>query len=300
MLNRNLFVRLCYQRQFQRYYGVRNAGDSPLDYLPKDIKRPFFNWKWIFGFVSLGSYLAYSEKILDAYAEFTALQEHNDLLPIQLQYKLTQLPIYQQIMHSKSELWIKLETWEDLNHNVLDKQVFGSNLNTGNKQLNGSDKKSSNVASNTLAKPGGFLIKPVIFYNTKTNEGIVIIHAGYRLSGYPFVIHGGIIASILNETFKRNAALNSFTSSNYKGDFKVENISINYKSPTLANQFLILKTKVINNEFEAKDLNSDQWIRLESSILLESGKLLVVSDALLHDTGFYSNSKKGIFNFGGK
>ena len=112
-----------------------------------------------------------------------------------------------------------------------------------------------------MNKPGGILIKPVIFHNIETDEGVHIVHAGYRLCGYPFIIHGGIIATLLNETFKRNASLSKYTTSNLKDDFKVENLTINYRRPTLANQFLIVKTK----KKESPE-NDNRTIVLESVI----------------------------------
>ncbi|CAH6721094.1 uncharacterized mitochondrial membrane protein Fmp10p [[Candida] jaroonii] len=259
-------------KRFVRSYAVRSEYDSPFDYLPKNRKKPFISWKATLFFIGLGSYISYSEVILDRYAEFTEMEEKNDFLPIKLKYKLTQLPIYQKLMKNG---WTRFETWEDFNHNILDHQNF-----TKKDDIDG---VTGTILSHTLSKPGGFLIKPVIF--AKDDETVTLVHAGYRLCGYPFIVHGGIIATMLNETFKRNAALSSFTKSGYKGDFKVENISINYKYPSFANQFLIIKTKKIPMEGE-----NDKLIKLETIIENEGGKILVKSQAVLHDTGYVSKS----------
>lgn len=267
-----------------RRFAVRQEYDSPFDYLPKSKKKPFINWKTTAIFVAIGSYLSYSEFFLDKYADFTEINEDNDLLSIQLQYRLTQLPIYQRIVHSRdADNWTKLETWEDLDHNILDKQDFNHDKWASSKGENATDH-----LSHTLAKPGGFLIKPLIFHNSRTGEGVTILHAGYRLCGYPFIIHGGILATILNETFKRNAALSKDTTSTFKGDFKVENLSITYKYPSFANQFLIIKTKQVPLE----KADGDKLFKFESTIESESGKLLVKSEAVLHDTGLFSNSQR--------
>lgn len=97
----------------------------------------------------------------------------------------------------------------------------------------------------------------------------------------------GIIATLLNETFKRNASLSKYTTSNLKDDFKVENLTINYRRPTLANQFLIVKTK----KKESPE-NDNRTIVLESVIEDSKGKVLVKSEALLHDTGRATNRIK--------
>lgn len=271
----------------KRSYSVRGEYDSPFDYLPKTRKKPFINWKLMGLFIGLGGYLSYSELLLDKYQEFTEIDDQNGLLPIQLSYKLKQLPIYQSLVYPKDgQTWTRLETWEDLNHNILDKQDFSSKKKTDSSESTKSDDENESFVSHTLAKPGGFLIKPVIFHNPKTNEGVTIVHAGYRLCGYPFIIHGGILATILNETFKRNAALCNSTNSSYKGDFMVENLTINYKFPSFANQFLIVKTKKLPLENE-----DDKTVKLESVIESESGKTLVKATAILHDTGLITNSK---------
>lgn len=281
-----------------RFYSVRRESDSPFDYLPKHKKKSFINWKATAIFIALGSYLSYSEVLLDKYEEFTETQDHDGLLPIQLSYRLKQLPLYNALIYPKDgQTWTKLESWEDLDHNILDKQDFSSkhakatNKSRGDGNLTEEPSQSpKSMISNILAKPGGFLIKPVIFHNPQTNEGITIVHAGYKLCGFPFIVHGGILATILNETFKRNAAFCSGTSSSYKGDFKVEHLTISYKYPSFANQFLIIKTKKVPLENE-----NEKWVRLESTIESEKGKVLVKSSAILHDTGLITNSRSRSF-----
>lgn len=268
-----------------RKYAVRQEYDSPFDYLPKNTVRPFINWRATTIFIAIGSYLSYSEFFLDKYSEFTEVEEDNELLSIQLKYKLTQLPIYQKISHSKdADNWTKLETWDDLDHNILDKQDFSMH-----RRSNQHDLEAGENLSHTLAKPGGFLIKPVIFHNKNTGEGITIIHAGYKLCGYPLIIHGGIIATLLNESFKRNAAMSKDTSSNFKGDFKVENLSISYKFPSFANQFFIIKTKQVPLE-DGDGSSINKSFKFQSVIESENGKVLVKSEAVLHDTGLVSGS----------
>ncbi|KAI3404761.2 hypothetical protein KGF56_002464 [Candida oxycetoniae] len=212
--------------------------------------------------------------------------ENNKLLPLQLEYKLKNLPIYQKLAHPKNNhQWYKLLSWENLDRNILDNRN-GDN-DTRLKVTNQDEYHKPELTNHTLQKPGGILIKPVTFHNIETDEGVTIVHVGYRLCGYPFIVHGGIIATLLNETFKRNASLNQKTSSNLKDDFKVENLTINYKSPTFANQFLIVKTKT-----KESDRNDKKNILLESVIEDAKGKVLVKSTALLRNTGRATNRNK--------
>ncbi|RLV93510.1 putative mitochondrial membrane protein FMP10 [Spathaspora sp. JA1] len=262
-----------------RSYATRSENDSPFKHLPKQQK--WINWKTTSVFFVLGSYLAYNETLFNYYEEFTALNEDDprfEILPMQLEYKLKNLPIYQQLVHPKNaHQWYKLSSWENLDRNILDNQQSPIK--------DQSEYHTPTLTNNTLAKPGGILIKPVIFHNIETDDGVTIVHGGYRLCGYPFIIHGGIIATLLNETFKRNASLSQSTTSNLKDDFKVENLTINYRAPTFANQFLIIKTR-------KKESIDDKTILLESVIETKTGKVLVKSSALLHDTGRATNRIK--------
>lgn len=264
-----------------RNYSTRSANDSPLKHLK--LKHPkWINWKTTTAFFLLGSYMAYNETLFNYYESFTSLDENDPnahIIPLQLEYNLKNHPIYQELTHPKNaQYWYKLLSWENLDRNVLDNQ---------SKIKSQDEYHEPTLTNRTLAKPGGILIKPVIFHNIETDEGVTMVHVGYRLCGYPFIVHGGIIATLLNETFKRNASLSQSTTSNLKDDFKVENLTINYKRPTFANQFLIVKTRK-----KESPLNDDKTIVLESVIENLKGKVLVKSQALLHDTGRATNRIK--------
>lgn len=219
-----------------------------------------------------GGYLAYSELVFDKYSEYVAANTTDTFLPVQLDFKLRSLPLYQTLMHSAtSKDWVKLSSWENLDRNVLDSKAF---LVKAQEEY-----RDHSLTNNTLAQPGGILLKPVIFHNILTDETITIVHMGYKLCGYPFIVHGGIIATLLNETFKRNASLSAATSSSLKDDYKVESLSINYKRPLFANQFFVVKSKIENVDTESRSAT------LKSSIESENGQVLVESVAMLRNTG---------------
>lgn len=256
-----------------RNYGTRSHFDSPFDHLPKRGPKPWISWRSTTFFFITGAALAYNETLFEFYAKVTDTSEDDDLLPMRLTYELKNLPIYERLAHPKpNEKWVQLKSWENLDRNILENQEYKT------KKEEEYGRKS--LTTTTLAQKGGFAIEPVIFHNTDTNEGVTILHVGYRLCGYPFLVHGGILATILNETFKRNASLSSSTTSTVKGDFKVENLSISYKYPSFANQFLIIKTKPVLGEGDG-----NKQISLESVIESQKGNTLVKSQAVLIDTG---------------
>lgn len=267
-----------------RAYATRFGEDSPFDHMPV-YRKKWINWKTTGFFFILGGFLAYNEAIFNVYEKVTHSdtdEKSTELLARQLEHKLKNLPIYQELNHPRqSTKWYRLESWENLDRNVLDNQDT-----TSHPVKNQPDYHKPSI-THTLATPGGILIKPVIFFNIDTNESVSIVHLGYRMTGYPFLVHGGIIATLLNETFKRNASLTSATTSNLRDDFKVENLSISYKSPTFANQFLIVRTKQKENTISDK-----KTIELVSTLESEKGKLLVKGSALLNDTGRATNSIK--------
>lgn len=237
-------------------------------------KPSFFNWKTLTIFFAAGSALAYSEAIFEQYAKYTEVKE-DPVEAVQLDFRLRTHPLYEKLVHPVTgKDWIKLRSWENLDRNVLDGNLQNVLVRTQQEY------QKPQLTNHTLAAAGGIAVKPVIFHNTKTDETVTFVHLGYRLCGYPFIIHGGMLATLLNETFKRNASLSSTTLSQLKTDYKVETLSILYRAPSFANQFFIVKTQPLEVEGSASDLYN-----VTSVIESEKGKVLVRSEALLRNTG---------------
>ena len=51
----------------------------------------------------------------------------------------------------------------------------------------------------TLTGPGMITVKPVTFYNDKTKEFVVVIHVGQDVCGHRGLVHGGFLATLLDE-----------------------------------------------------------------------------------------------------
>lgn len=256
---------MSFRLLFRRQYAVRAAEDTHIFDQIRAYRKPWVNWKTCAVFFGLGCYLQYSEAIYEAYEVATAVPL-DPLLPVQLTHKMKQLPVYQKLTHpSNSDNWKKYTSWENLENFESVMEKFNLGLEEGK-------------LTHSLHQAGGIVIKPVTFFNPGANEGVAFIHAGYRLCGYPFLVHGGMIATILNEQFKRNACLSQLTSSSLKDDFMVKRLVINYKAPTVANQFLVVKTST-KQSIDGKN------IVLKSVMENEKGKRLVTSEAVLEDTG---------------
>ncbi|KAF8001031.1 hypothetical protein HF325_004820 [Metschnikowia pulcherrima] len=274
-----------------RGYATRGEFERPkgFDIKFKPYRAPFFSWKSVLLFGVAGAYLAYSEVIFEKYAEYTEV-DHSELLPIQLEFKLKTLPIYQRLTKTAAgEDWVMMKSYENLDRNALENSHDGVLVKTGKSGKSGvkheAEYAAQSLTSHTLAQPGGIAILPVVFHNRKSDESITIVHMGYRLCGYPFIVHGGMLATLLNETFKRNASLRhdaDLASGFLKDDYKVENLSITYRRPAFADQFFIVKThKVEDGELP----DTSRLARYTSVIESEKGDVLVHADAVLQNTG---------------
>lgn len=169
-----------------------------------------------------------------------------------LETQLKSLELYKELASSAD--WVEQRAWTYMDSNAL-----GQSMTTG-----------------TLAVPGAFAIKPVLFFNYKTQQTLAIVHVGARLCGYPFLVHGGILATILDELLKRGSSflfdidpVQSYTPDKIKTD----HIELQYRSPTLANSFLVVRAQCEDG-------------RVKGDIETLKGRLLV------RGVGDFSRSKK--------
>jgi hypothetical protein len=56
-----------------------------------------------------------------------------------------------------------------------------------------------NFTMGPLAGLGKITVKPVTFYNDKTKEFVVVMHVGQDVCGHRGLVHGGFLATILDE-----------------------------------------------------------------------------------------------------
>lgn len=219
-----------------------------------------------------GCAISYNESVLELYSLYTSMK-HSSVSLVRLEYESKQIPIYQKSLRNGLT---RLRSWENLDRNVARDTRMPDTTND-----DGRRSEQPSLTNTTLAKAGGIAVEPTLFHDNKKGSTITIVHVGDQLCGYPFLVHGGMIATILNESFKRNACLNS-DSNPLKDDFMVTFLSITYKAPSLANQFLVVNTRCLGQD-------SNKSIISESSIETVDGKVLVLSKANVVETGRASN-----------
>ncbi|CAI5758073.1 unnamed protein product [Candida verbasci] len=176
--------------------------------------------------------------------------------------ELIKLPAYQEYIK-------EYEQFTDTNKqtSLIQEQLYPSL--TGN-TLVGEDK--INLRSKTLyfVNDKYFEYEDIIeeVYDDE-NYSITFFHLGQLLTGHKGIIHGGLLATLLDELTCRLAFINF---KNGKG--VTANLNINYKKPTFANQFIIIKCQIIKKQ------GRKCWVKGEilnlNKELLTSCEILVI------------------------
>jgi hypothetical protein len=64
-----------------------------------------------------------------------------------------------------------------------------------------------NLTMGSLAGMGKITVKPVTFYNDKTKEFVVVMHVGQNVCGHRGLVHGGFLATVLDECLGKTVRL---------------------------------------------------------------------------------------------
>lgn len=96
--------------------------------------------------------------------------------------------------------------------------------------------RKHNLTGGTLMGPGKVVVPPFSFCDKSGKEYVQISHVGTDLCGHMGIIHGGFLATMLDEGLARCCF--PVLPFNIGMTAKLE---INYKAPALANQYLVLR-----------------------------------------------------------
>lgn len=104
--------------------------------------------------------------------------------------------------------------------------------------------REHNFTAGTLMGKDKMVVPPLAFITTEDLPEIISIsYIGPALCGHPGVLHGGFLATMLDEGMVR-AALPVLP----KPVGVTANLNVNYLVPAMANQYFVLKAKVIKVE----------------------------------------------------
>ncbi|KAJ7288632.1 HotDog domain-containing protein [Mycena rebaudengoi] len=91
-----------------------------------------------------------------------------------------------------------------------------------------------------LRGPGKLALHPLARVKKDESEALIFLHLGRGLCGHDGIIHGGLLATLLDEALARNA----FTNFPEKVGVTAT-LQLFYRAPTRADQFVIIKTQLV-------------------------------------------------------
>ncbi|KAM7190617.1 HotDog domain containing protein [Naviculisporaceae sp. PSN 640] len=103
--------------------------------------------------------------------------------------------------------------------------------------------RKHNLTGGTLIGPGKVAVPPFSWTEKNGKEFVQITHVGTDLCGHMGIIHGGFLATILDEGLGRCCF--PVLPFNIGMTAKLE---VNYKAPAMADQYLVLRAKTVKAE----------------------------------------------------
>lgn len=103
--------------------------------------------------------------------------------------------------------------------------------------------RQHNLTAGTLAGPDMIAVPPLMFNRKDGAAMYCIFYVGNNLSGHPGIVHGGFLATMLDEGLARCAFP---VLPNKVG--VTASLNINYRKPTMAGQYLILVAQTTKAE----------------------------------------------------
>ncbi|KDQ08122.1 hypothetical protein BOTBODRAFT_119118 [Botryobasidium botryosum FD-172 SS1] len=129
------------------------------------------------------------------------------------------------------------------------------------------ERRVHSLTAGVLRGVGRFAVPPLVFSKMDDSESVMVLHVGRSLCGHDGIVHGGLLATLLDEALARVAILQ------FPARVGVTaNLNIDYRAPTIADQFIVIRASLV----EAKGRKATVQGRVED---LE-GKLLVEAKAL--------------------
>ncbi|KAL4067024.1 HotDog domain-containing protein [Scleroderma yunnanense] len=128
------------------------------------------------------------------------------------------------------------------------------------------ERRVNNLTAGALRGPGKLALIPLVRSKYDESEAITFIHVGRGLCGHDGIIHGGLLATLLDEGLARTAI------SNLPDKIGVTaSLTMNYRAPTFADQFIVLKVRLIEK--------SGRKSRVSGRVEDVNGNLLVEAEA---------------------
>jgi len=129
------------------------------------------------------------------------------------------------------------------------------------------ERKVNSLTAGALRGPGKLAVVPLVRARKDESEAVIFTHFGRGLCGHEGLIHGGLLATVLDECLGRIGILNLPDKVGVTAY-----LNLNYRTLTRADQFVAIKTTLV----EKKGRKAFVRGRVEDL----KGNLLVEADAL--------------------
>jgi len=101
------------------------------------------------------------------------------------------------------------------------------------------ERRVNNLTAGALRGPGKLAFAPLVRARKDESESVIIVHVGRGLCGHDGIVHGGLLATLLDEGLGRTA-IKSLPDQVGVTAY----LSIDYRAPTKADQFIVIKTRL--------------------------------------------------------
>ncbi|KAI9276804.1 HotDog domain-containing protein [Phascolomyces articulosus] len=129
------------------------------------------------------------------------------------------------------------------------------------------------LTASTLRGDGKIALRPLKFFNKEKTQCIIVLHLGKKLCGHAGIVHGGMLATLLDEHL---AYVSLPSLPNYTGF--TANLSVDYRKPCKADQWVVIRGKLDRVEGRKAYANAtvetlDQTLLTEASALYVSPRM---------------------------
>ncbi|KAI2617073.1 HotDog domain-containing protein [Hypoxylon sp. NC1633] len=131
----------------------------------------------------------------------------------------------------------------------------------------------SRITSGPLGGSRGLAFQR-IFHNASTGEVVSVIYFGPATSGWHGVVHGGALATVLDESLGRCAILKFPARTGVTA-----RLELSYGRPTYTGHFYVIRTRPVFSE-GADPAKSDRKMWVEGTLETDKGKVCVKAKAL--------------------
>lgn len=202
--------------------------------------------------------------------------------------KAARLPLIQQL--SSDPAWASWDAYSSIQdvdvdvNDVAPASASSASSDDDNNDNNNNSRsrrqgKEHRLTSGAMAGSRGLAFQRV-FHCVATGECVTVVYFGGGTAGWPGVVHGGALATILDESLGRCAILQFPARTGVTA-----HLELNYKAPTSAEAFYVVRARPVvskddGGEKKKKVVKNDRKLWVEGAVERLDGTVLVAARAL--------------------